>query len=66
MSKLVLTPVANPIRVAHWGPMLLGIVCLGIGLWFAIGAFVDIDFISITGRQKSNVRLAARRLHSPL
>ena len=47
MSKPILTPKANPIRVANWGPMLLGIACLGIGLWFAIAAFVDLDFIHV-------------------
>ncbi len=41
MSKPVLA------RVANWGLMLLGIVCLGIGLCFATGAFVDLDFIDV-------------------
>ena len=45
MSKPVLAPAANPIRVANWGWMLLGIVCLVIGALFAIGACVDLDFI---------------------
>jgi hypothetical protein len=47
MSKLVLAPAANPIRVANWGLMLLGVVCLGIGLSSAIGAFVDLDFMDV-------------------
>jgi hypothetical protein len=46
MAKPVLAPVAHPIRVANWGLMLLGIICLGIGLWFATGAVVDIDFMN--------------------
>jgi hypothetical protein len=47
MSKPVLAPTASPSRVASRGPMLLGIGCLGIGLWFATGAFVDLDFIHV-------------------
>jgi len=47
LSKPVLAPAANPIRVANWGPMLLGVVCLGIGLWFAVGAFVDLDYMDV-------------------
>jgi hypothetical protein len=46
MAKPVVAPVAHPIRVANWGLMLLGIICLGIGLWFATGAVVDIDFMN--------------------
>jgi hypothetical protein len=45
MSKSVVAPATNPIRVAHWGPILLGILCLGIGLWFAIGVLINLDFI---------------------
>ena len=45
MSKPVLAPAAKSIRVTNWGLMLLGIVCLGIGLWFATGAVVDLDFM---------------------
>jgi hypothetical protein len=41
MSKPVLA------RVANWSLMLLGIGCLGIGLCFATGAFVDLDFIHV-------------------
>jgi hypothetical protein len=46
MSKPVLAPAANPMGVAHWGLMLLGIVCLGIGLLYATAVFVDLDCIS--------------------
>jgi hypothetical protein len=46
MPKPVLAPVAHPIRVANWGLILLGITCLGIGLWFATGTVVDIDFMN--------------------
>ncbi len=45
MSRPVPAPRAKPRRIANWGPMLLGIVCLGIGLVFAIGAFVDLDYM---------------------
>ncbi len=45
MSHPVPAPRANPRRIANWGPMLLGILCLGIGLVFAIGAFVDLDYM---------------------
>jgi hypothetical protein len=45
MSKSVLAPAVIPIRFANWGPMLVGIVCLGIGSWFAIGTLVDLDFV---------------------
>jgi hypothetical protein len=38
---------AKPVfAVANWGLMFLGIACLGIGLWFAVGAFVDLDFMN--------------------
>ena len=37
MSEPVLDPPANPIRGTSWGLMLLGLVCLGMGLWFATG-----------------------------
>ena len=46
MARPVLAPVARPIRAANWGLIILGIICLGIGLWFAIGAVVDIDFMN--------------------
>ena len=46
MAKPVPAPVVHPIRVANWGLILLGIICLGIGLWFATGAVVDIDFLN--------------------
>jgi hypothetical protein len=47
MSEPVLAPVANPSRATKWGLMFLGIVCLGIGMWSASGAFVDLDFINV-------------------
>jgi hypothetical protein len=47
MSKPVIARAADPIRAANWGLMLLGIVFLGIGLWSATGAFVDLDFINV-------------------
>lgn len=38
---------AKPVlAVSNWGLMSLGIACLGIGLWFAIGALVDLDFMN--------------------
>ncbi len=46
MAKPVLAPVAHPIRGANWGLILLGIICLGIGLWLATGAVVNIDFMN--------------------
>jgi hypothetical protein len=46
MSKTVLTAADNPLRIANWSLMLLGIVCLGIGLWSATGAVVDLDFLN--------------------
>ena len=46
MAKPVVAPVAHPIRVANWGLIFLGIICLGFGLWFATGAVVDIDFMN--------------------
>ena len=47
MSTPVTARAAYPTRVTKWGLMLLGIVCLGIGLWFATGAFVDLDFMNV-------------------
>ena len=47
MSTPVTARGAYPTRVTKWGLMLLGIVCLGIGLWFATGAFVDLDFMDV-------------------
>ena len=46
MARQVVAPVALLIRVANWGLILLGIICLGIGLCFATGAVVDIDFMN--------------------
>ena len=46
MAKPVLAPVVHPIRDANWGLILLGIICLGIGLWFATGTVVNIDFMN--------------------
>jgi hypothetical protein len=46
MSEPVLARAADAIRIANRGLMLLGIVCLGTGLLFATGAFVDLDFIN--------------------
>jgi hypothetical protein len=45
MSNPVVAPAANPIRVARRGFILLGVVCLGIGLFYAAAATVDLDFI---------------------
>jgi hypothetical protein len=45
VSDPVVVPSANPIRVARWGFVLLGVVCLGIGLFYATAAIVDLDFI---------------------
>jgi hypothetical protein len=45
MSNPVLAPSTNPIRVAHWGLILLGLACLGMGLFYASAASVDFDFI---------------------
>jgi hypothetical protein len=45
MSNPVPARSTNPIRVAHWGLIVLGVVCLGIGLLYATAASVDIDFI---------------------
>lgn len=45
MSKSVVGPAVNPLLLANWGPMLLGIVCLGIGFWFAIGTLINLDFM---------------------
>jgi hypothetical protein len=45
MAKPILVPEAHAVRVANWGLRFLGIVCLGIGLLFAIGAVVDLDFM---------------------
>jgi hypothetical protein len=47
MPSPVPAPSANPSRIANWGPMLLGVVCLGIGVLFAIGAYVDVDFMDV-------------------
>jgi hypothetical protein len=47
MSTPVTNRAAYPTRVTKWGLILLGIVCLGIGLWFATGAFVDLDFMNV-------------------
>jgi hypothetical protein len=45
MSKPVVALATNPIRVARWSLILLGIVCLVIGLLYATAATVDLDFI---------------------
>jgi hypothetical protein len=47
MSGPVLDPPVKPIHGTKWGLMLLGFVCLGIGLCFATGAFVDLDYMSV-------------------
>ena len=47
MSEPVIARAANPIRAANWGLMLLGVAFLGIGLWSATGAFVDLDLINV-------------------
>jgi H+/Cl- antiporter ClcA len=45
MSDPVFAQAANPIRVARWSLILLGVVCLGIGVLYATAATVDLDFI---------------------
>jgi hypothetical protein len=47
MSKPIVAPATNCSRVGHWGSVLLGIACLGSGLWFAIGVSVNLDFIHV-------------------
>jgi hypothetical protein len=46
MTRSVPTPVAHPGHAANWWLILLGIICLGLGLWIATGAVVDIDFMN--------------------
>jgi hypothetical protein len=46
MAKTVRARAAHTVRIANWGLMFLGIACLGIGLWLAIGAVVDLDFMN--------------------
>ncbi len=45
MSKSVVGPAVDPIRLANWGPMVLGIVCIGISFWFAIRTLINLDFL---------------------
>jgi threonine/homoserine/homoserine lactone efflux protein len=45
MSNSVLAAVVKPVRVGKWGLMLLGVVCLGVGLLSTIGTLVDLDII---------------------
>jgi hypothetical protein len=47
MSRRDFDPAARLVRVGEWGLMLLGIAGLGIGLLFASGAYVDLDFINV-------------------
>jgi hypothetical protein len=47
MSEPDIARAANPIRAANGGLMLLGVAFLGIGLWSATGAFVDLDVINV-------------------
>jgi hypothetical protein len=46
MAKKVRANAAHTVRVANWGLMLFGIACLGMGLWLAIGAVVDLDYMN--------------------
>src|SRR5262249_33791812 len=46
MARPVPAAVAHPIHAANWGLILLGIICLGLGLWFATGTVVEIDFMN--------------------
>jgi hypothetical protein len=45
MSNPIPAPVTKPLRVVRWALVLLGVVCLGIGLLFVTAAYVDLDFI---------------------
>jgi len=44
MCNLDRAPAPNPGRIANWGWITLGAVCLGISLWSATGAIVDLDY----------------------